>query len=81
MICQITLVLLSFEVEARAFLVRVGARARDYMAITMSEAEKPQIEKFRDAARALECDDDDQTFKDRLAFVAKQKPKADKPDA
>lgn len=51
------------------------------MAITMSEAEKPQIEKFRDAARALECDDDDQTFKDRLAFVAKQKPKADKPDA
>ena len=51
------------------------------MAVTMPEIEKPQVEKFRDAARTLECDDNDQTFKERMAAIAKQKPKADKPDA
>lgn len=47
----------------------------------MTEAEKPQVEKFKEAARDLECDDDDQTFQKRLAFIAKQKTNPDKPDA
>lgn len=49
--------------------------------MTMPEAEKPQVEKFRDAARALDCDDDDRAFRERLTVIARQKPKADKPDA
>lgn len=49
--------------------------------MTMPEAEKPQVEKFKDAARALECDDDDRAFQERLAVISRQKPKADKPDA
>lgn len=48
----------------------------------MTETEKRQLDKFKEAARDLECDDDDdQTFKDRLAVIARQKPKDDKPDA
>lgn len=43
----------------------------------MAETEKPQVEKFKEAARDLECDDNDQTFQKRLAFIAKQKPKPD----
>lgn len=33
--------------------------------------EKPQIDKFKDAARELECDDDEQRFKDRLGKLVK----------
>lgn len=40
----------------------------------MTGASKSQIDKFKQAARELECDDDDQRFKDRLAQVAKPKP-------
>lgn len=32
----------------------------------MPEKEKPQIDKFKEAARELECDDDEQRFKERL---------------
>ena len=45
-----------------------------------SAAEKSQLDKFKEAARALECDDDDQRFKDRLAKVAKPKPASAKGD-
>ncbi len=38
--------------------------------------EKPQLDKFKEAARDLECDDDDQRFKERLSKLAKQRPKA-----
>ena len=38
---------------------------------------KTQIDKFKEAARDLECDDDDQRFKDRLAKLAKP---SDKPE-
>jgi hypothetical protein len=34
-------------------------------------AEKPQIEKFRDLARELECDDDEDAFDARLKRIAK----------
>ena len=32
---------------------------------------KSQIDKFKQAARDLECDDDDQRFKERLGKLAK----------
>ncbi len=34
--------------------------------------EKTQIEKFKDAARELECDDDEQRFKERLGKLVKK---------
>lgn len=42
----------------------------------MSAIEKkntPQIDKFRQAARELECDNDEKRFKERLSKLAKQK--------
>jgi len=41
---------------------------------------KPQIDKFKEAARALECDDDDQSFKDKLKKLVKHKPAQEKPE-
>lgn len=32
---------------------------------------KPQLDKFKDAARELECDDDEQRFKERLGKLVK----------
>ena len=44
----------------------------------MKEANQP--ERFREAARALECDDDDARFDAKLKRVAKvTKPKDEKP--
>lgn len=36
--------------------------------------DKTQLDKFKQAARDLECDDDDQTFRDRLGKIAKAVP-------
>jgi hypothetical protein len=36
--------------------------------------EKPQIEKFREAARELGCDDDESAFEERLRQIMKAKP-------
>lgn len=33
--------------------------------------DKCQLDKFKDAARELECDDDEQRFKERLGKIAK----------
>jgi hypothetical protein len=38
------------------------------------EPAKPQLDKFKDAARELECDDDDQRFKERLGRIVKKPP-------
>ena len=41
----------------------------------MSEqANKSQLDKFKDAARELECDDDEQRFKERLGKLVKPAP-------
>jgi hypothetical protein len=40
---------------------------------------RSQLDKFKDAARELECDDDEQRFKKRLGKLVKGKP--EKPDA
>jgi hypothetical protein len=36
--------------------------------------EKSQLDKFKEAARELECDDDEQRFKERLVKLVKAKP-------
>jgi len=38
-----------------------------------------QLDKFKKAARELECDDDEAHFKERLGKLAKQKPKDEQP--
>ena len=38
--------------------------------------EKRQIDKFKDAARELECDDDEQRFKERLGKLVKKDGKS-----
>lgn len=39
---------------------------------------KPQLDKFKEAARELECDDDPEAFKKRLKKLAKAKPAEEK---
>ena len=36
-----------------------------------------QIERFKEAARALGCDEDEAAFKAKLAVIARQKPKGE----
>jgi hypothetical protein len=38
-----------------------------------------QSDKFKEAARELECDDDPERFKDRLRKLVKHKPATEKP--
>lgn len=38
------------------------------------EPQKSQLDKFKEAARELECDDDEARFKERLGKLVKQKP-------
>jgi hypothetical protein len=43
---------------------------------------KPQLDKFRDLARELECDDDQAAFDERLKRLAKApRTPAEKPDS
>ena len=41
-------------------------------ASTNSSSERTQLDKFKDAARELECDDDEQRFKERLGKLVRQ---------
>lgn len=45
--------------------------------MTESKSKKSQLDKFKDAARDLECDDDERRFAEKLGKLAKQKPKGD----
>lgn len=45
--------------------------------MTSSTKTSKQVEKFRDTARALECDESEDKFAAALKKVAKAKPKAD----
>lgn len=40
----------------------------------ISESDKEQIDKFKEAARELDCDDDEKRFRERLSKLAKTKP-------
>jgi hypothetical protein len=44
------------------------------MLAAMANDPKTQSDKFKEAARELECDDDDERFKDRLRKLVKHKP-------
>ena len=46
----------------------------------MSEDKKTQSDKFKEAARELECDEDEARWDDRLKKVAKAKPTPGKPE-
>ncbi|WP_324829096.1 hypothetical protein [Qipengyuania zhejiangensis] len=39
----------------------------------MTEREKRQVEKFKEAARELECDDDEKRFEERLGELVRRK--------
>ncbi len=39
---------------------------------------KAQLDKFKEAARALDCDDDEQRFKERVGKLVKHKPVPEK---
>lgn len=45
----------------------------------MTEKPKTQPDKFKEAARELECDDDPARFKERLGKLVKHKP-VEKPE-
>lgn len=38
------------------------------------DAKKNELDKFKEAARQLETDDDDERFEERLKQIVKQKP-------
>jgi hypothetical protein len=40
----------------------------------MAEDKRPQIEKFKDKARELECDDDEKHFTERLGKMVRKRP-------
>lgn len=42
--------------------------------------ENSQLDKFKEAARALEADEDEGRWEDRLRKVAKHKPQPEKPE-
>lgn len=68
------------SLRARTLLTGAQRRAGSYRG-DMTETQKPQLDKFKEAARDLECDDDERKFQERLAVIAKQKSKAAKPSA
>lgn len=41
------------------------------------EGASEQLERFKEAARALGCDEDEAAFDDKLKAIARQKPKAE----
>jgi len=45
----------------------------------MAEDQKRQSDKFKEAARDLECDEDEARWDERLRKVARQKPEPEKP--
>lgn len=46
----------------------------------VSGTEMSQLDKFKEAAREIECDDDDQHFKDKLGKLVQHKPVPEKPE-
>lgn len=46
----------------------------------MTEKPKTQLDKFKEAARELEADEDEARWDERLKKVAKAKPEPEKPE-
>lgn len=40
----------------------------------MTQRDKSQLDKFKEAARNLECDDDEKRFKERLGKLVRKEP-------
>lgn len=66
----------------RFALVWHGWRLRppDDIIAPMADDPKTQREKFEQAARALECDDDPERFRERVGKLVKHRLAAEKPD-
>ena len=47
----------------------------------MTDDKQTQADKFKQAARDLECDPDEKLWEDKLRKVVKQKPVPEKPDS
>lgn len=47
--------------------------------IASQDKKKPQIDRFRETARELGCDEDEVAFRDKLRVIAKQKSKEESP--
>ncbi len=45
----------------------------------MTTTKQSQLDKFKEAARQLETDDDDERFEERLKQIVRQKPDDKKP--
>ena len=45
----------------------------------MAKSVKPQVEKFREVARELGCDESEERFDEKLRAIAKKKPKSPEP--
>lgn len=56
-----------------------AAHGRWYYTNMTDRPEPSQPDKFKEAARELECDDDDQRFKERVGKLVKHKP-VEKPE-
>ncbi len=41
----------------------------------MTDKEQAQLERFKEAARQLGCDEDEAAFDEKLKVIARQKPK------
>ena len=46
----------------------------------MTDDKRPQLHKFKDTARELECDENEARWDERLKKVAKAKPAPEKPE-
>jgi len=46
----------------------------------MTDERKSQLDKFKEAARELECDDDERRFDERMRKIVEKKPNEDKPE-
>lgn len=46
----------------------------------MTDPNPTQLDKFKEAARELETDDDPERFKDRLGKLVKHRPAPEKPE-
>jgi hypothetical protein len=60
----------------------IGVSVREIAMTTNAAAGVPQsqLDKFKEAARELETDDDPERFKERLGKIARAKPKPVKPE-
>lgn len=45
----------------------------------MSETPKPQLDKFKDLARELEADEDEERFEEQVRWIAKKPAEGEKP--